>query len=186
MLNRNRYAAVDIPHTTEGGLAVLWHRQADQPPSEQEADVADGRTDDSGDGPTPEEPNVAPPIRTTRVEVVDSEGRVRALIGEQAGSGPNGLPVYGIALFGPSGGCSVSIVEDSVGAIVSLFSAGNVALVLGVNDLRHLVHDSGDLTYVDWRESEEGGPPGPYATAFAPEGEPVVDWSIAWGANGST
>lgn len=120
-------------------------------------------------------------IRTERIEVVDSSGRLRALVGEQRGIGPNHLPVFGLCIFGPNGSARACLIEDASGAALSFLQSGNSVLQLGVSDFQTLVFDDGeDLIYLPWDDADSEGPtnPGPYVVGCGPDGAPAIGWQV--------
>ena len=81
----------------------------------------------------PDESGHEPPLRVRRLEVVDEQGRPRAVIGE-VGSDGMGHPTYGIELVDRLGHSRVSLAVDSTGPVLMFDQGGNNAIYLGVHD----------------------------------------------------
>lgn len=80
-------------------------------------------------------------IRTPGIEIVDNNGRVRAVLGAAAGD------TFGLTLYDEHGSARASFVMVQYGSLLSLSIGGNTALELGA--------------FSD--EGEDGEPePGPY------------------------
>jgi hypothetical protein len=71
-------------------------------------------------------------LSARRFEVVDTEGRVRAVVGNLSGSSSEWYP--GVALLDEDGHERVSLMLGASGPLLTFAEAGNVALELGVFD----------------------------------------------------
>lgn len=79
-------------------------------------------------------PTTAPGVaRATRVELVDADGAVRAVLGALDTPDPRS-PVYGLALLDEAGRPRVWLSLDRTGPNLVFDLAGNNLLSLGVND----------------------------------------------------
>ncbi|HVE45123.1 MAG TPA: hypothetical protein VNA57_00045 [Acidimicrobiales bacterium] len=67
-----------------------------------------------------------------RFEVVDEQGRVRAVMGDLSGSAPGWYP--GVALLDEHGVQRVWVLLTEIGPTLSFSEQGNVVLELGVSD----------------------------------------------------
>lgn len=72
-------------------------------------------------------------VRATRVELVDRQGTVRAVLGPLDTPDP-GSPIYGLALLDETGRQRVWLSLDGTGPNLVFDLAGNNLLSLGVND----------------------------------------------------
>jgi hypothetical protein len=105
--------------------------------------------------------NSAPDVvRTTRVELVDDDGRVRVLLGPLDSPDP-ATPVFGLALLDPAGRPRVWLGLDVTGPSQVFDLAGNNLITLGVND------PTADALHV-----------GAYLHVSDLEGSPVLGWQV--------
>ncbi|MHB8665654.1 MAG: hypothetical protein ACYDH6_23470 [Acidimicrobiales bacterium] len=102
-------------------------------------------------------------IRTRRLEVVDSGGRLRAVLGDRA-EGPLGQSVFGLGLVGVDGTEWVSLTTDAAGTCLSFARAGNEVTVMRVEI------------------SDEDGS-GSYLLLLDPNGDPTFGWRIGMDGN---
>lgn len=72
-------------------------------------------------------------IRTRRIEIVDGEGRTRAIVGDLSGAAQP-EQVFGVALVGPDGRHRAWLSLDDNGAVLAFDRTGNAVLELGVDD----------------------------------------------------
>jgi hypothetical protein len=72
-------------------------------------------------------------VRATRVEVVDGDGRVRAVLGDLGSPDPTSS-VLGFALLDDDGNQRVWLALDATGPNLVFDLGGNAVLTLGVND----------------------------------------------------
>jgi hypothetical protein len=108
----------------------------------------------------------APPgvVRITRLELVDTQGRVRAILGDLGSPDPT-MQVLGLALLDPDGRQRVWIALDGTGPNMVFDLGGNAVLAVGVNDAApdalHVgaylhVSDVGGTNVLGWRIEEDG------------------------------
>jgi hypothetical protein len=110
-------------------------------------------------------PTTAPGvIRTTRVELVDQDGAVRAVLGQLDSPDPR-APVFGLALLDEAGRQRVWLSLDGSGPALVFDLAGNNVITLGVNDpTADALHVGGYLHVADldgtpvlgWQVEEDG------------------------------
>lgn len=99
-----------------------------------------------------------------RVEVVDEEGRVRAVMGDLSGSAPGWYP--GVALLDEYGIHRVWLLLSETGPTLSFGEEGNVVLELGVAD----------------RGDPQTQTPGPYVLLCERHGQAM--WAVRVAAGG--
>ena len=105
-----------------------------------------------------------PIIRTRRIEIVDSEGRTRAVVGDLSGAAQR-EQVFGVALVGPDGRHRAWLSLDDNGATLAFDRTGNAVLELGVDDGGEATHtgayihlsDLDGRPSVGWRVDDDGG-----------------------------
>ncbi|HEX2039719.1 MAG TPA: hypothetical protein VHF47_08310 [Acidimicrobiales bacterium] len=105
-----------------------------------------------------------PIIRTRRIEVVDGDGRTRAIVGDLSGAAQP-EQVFGVALVDTDGRHRAWLALDDNGASLAFDRAGNAVLELGVDDGAEAVRTGAyvQLSDVDgrpalgWRVDDEGG-----------------------------
>lgn len=102
-------------------------------------------------------------VRTERLELVDRQGRVRAVLGNLAGAAEPGDYYPGLALRSPEGGDRATLVVHDTGPLLGFTLEGNDALVLGVDDPASAEVRGETGPYVElvgrtgtWRASERG------------------------------
>lgn len=110
-------------------------------------------------------PTTAPGVvRTTRVELVDQGGAVRAVLGQLDSPDPD-APVFGLALLDEAGRQRVWLSVDGSGPTLVFDLAGNNVITLGVNDpTADALHVGGYLHVADldgtpvlgWQVEEDG------------------------------
>jgi len=114
--------------------------------------------------PMTDSPADAPAVRTRRLEVVDDEGRVRAVLGPLDSPDPTAAP-FGLALLDPIGRPRVWLSLDVTGPSQVFDLAGNNVVSLGVNDpTADALHVGGYLHMTDldgtpafgWQVDEDG------------------------------
>lgn len=79
----------------------------------------------------PTDPAAAPPVRSSRFELVDTEGRVRAVLGD---IWQRGDYTPGLAVFDRRGHERVSVALHPTGPQLSFGLHGNCVLLVGVDD----------------------------------------------------
>lgn len=103
-------------------------------------------------------------VRATRVELVDQDGAVRAVLGQLDSPDP-GAPVFGLALLDEAGRQRVWLSLDGSGPALVFDLAGNNVITLGVNDpTADALHVGGYLHVADldgtpvlgWQVEEDG------------------------------
>jgi hypothetical protein len=108
-----------------------------------------------------ETPTTAPgTVRTTRLEVVDLDCRVRAVLGPLDTPDPD-RPVFGLALLDDRGQQRVWLTMDGTGPSLVFDVFGNNAIALGVNDRTN------DALHV-----------GAYLHVTDLDGTPVLGWQV--------
>lgn len=110
-------------------------------------------------------PTTAPGVvRTTRVELVDQDGAVRAELGQLDSPDPD-APVFGLALLDEAGRQRFWVSLDGSGPALVFDLAGNNVITLGVNDpTADALHVGGYLhvadldgtTVLGWQVEEDG------------------------------
>ena len=110
-------------------------------------------------------PTTAPGVvRANRVELVDQDGAVRAVLGQLDSPDP-GAPVFGLALLDEAGRQRVWLSLDGSGPVLVFDLAGNNVITLGVNDpTADALHVGGYLHVADldgtpvlgWQVEEDG------------------------------
>lgn len=105
-----------------------------------------------------------PVVRANRVEIVDADGQVRAVLGEV--SRPAYLASsFGLALFGADRRRRLRVAVEATGPVVVFDHAGNIGVELGVHDPSldalhvgaYLVVGDADGTDVaGWRVEDDG------------------------------
>ena len=103
-------------------------------------------------------------VRTTRIELVDEAGRVRAVLGRLDTSEP-GTPAFGLALLDEAGCQRAWLTLERDGPVLAFDLAGNCVLTLGVDDpidedfrvgaYLHMADRSGN-TVLGWHVEEDG------------------------------
>jgi len=104
-----------------------------------------------------------PIIRTRRIEVVDGDGRTRAVVGDLSGAAQPEA-VFGVALVDRSGRHRVWLSLDDNGAALGFDRAGNAVLELGVDDGGESVRTGAYIQLSDlegrpslgWRVDDDG------------------------------
>jgi hypothetical protein len=99
-------------------------------------------------------------VRTTRIEVVDTDGKVRAILGP-LDTPDQTSPVFGLALLDPAGRPRVWLAVDDTGPALVFDHAGNNIITLGVND------STADALHV-----------GGYLHVTDLDGTPVLGWQV--------
>lgn len=75
----------------------------------------------------------APTVRARRVEVVDDEGRLRAVLGEVARPAQQ-APSFGLVLYDEHGRARLWAAVEDTGPVLVLDQDGNVGVEVGVHD----------------------------------------------------
>jgi hypothetical protein len=114
------------------------------------------------DRPEASTPPIAPVVRASRFELVDDDGKVRAVVGKMSGLDGRGFPMYGLSLRDHRDRERVWLAVDGNGPILGFDQAGNGVLQIGVND------DDSDVSLT-----------GPYLSFCDPAGNEVVRWGVA-------
>lgn len=109
-------------------------------------------------------------VRAHRFELIDVNGRVRAVLGVAPGGGGEGGVIadvhpghhaYGLTVLDRQGSGRVSLTTDGTSASLTLFIGGNAAVAMGVAD----------------PETAENVAPGGYLALYRSEdGSPVTRW----------
>jgi hypothetical protein len=99
-------------------------------------------------------------VRATRVEIVDHDGRVRAVLGPLESPDPT-TDVFGLALVDEVGRQRVWVSLDGAGPALVFDLAGNNAITFGVND------PTADALHV-----------GAYLHVSDLDGTPVLGWQV--------
>jgi hypothetical protein len=116
--------------------------------------------------PYDDEDQPATVVRATRFEVVDGQGRTRAVLGRLADEEPEGPPApFGLALLDEQGRARVWCGLVAEGPVLLLDQDGNAVVQLGVDDATpdalhvgaylHLADRRG-TPRVGWRVEEDG------------------------------
>lgn len=100
-------------------------------------------------------------VRASRFEVVDGEGRVRAVFG-LLDTVPGRPPDVGLTLLDADGRRRLWVAIEPTGPVVVVDQGGNAALELGV-------HDPG----------EDGSHVGAYIVVADRDGRPAAGWRVA-------
>ena len=98
-------------------------------------------------------------VRARRIELVDSHGRVRAVVGELPGGAPPGS--FGLCVFDAEAEARVWLALEPSGPLLVFDQDGNIALQLGVNDAE-----------------PDGLHTGAHLFLASADGEPRVGWRI--------
>lgn len=98
-------------------------------------------------------------LRARRIEVVDSRGRTRAVVGDLGGADQS-EQVFGIALVDPDGRHRAWLALDEHGTVLGFDRTGNAVLELGVDDGGEAVRR------------------GAYVQLSDAEGRPVLGWRV--------
>lgn len=105
-----------------------------------------------------------PVVRASRVEIVDADGQVRAVLGEV--SRPDYLASsFGLALFDADGRRRLRMAVEATGPVVVFDQAGNIGVEVGVHDptpdALHVgaylvMGDAGGTAVAGWRVEDDG------------------------------
>lgn len=99
-------------------------------------------------------------MRASRFEVVDGEGRVRAVLG-LLDTVPGGDPDVGLVLLDQQGRRRLWVAIEPTGPVVVVDQDGNIAFELGVHD-----------------PDDEGGHVGAYLVVADRDGRPAAGWRV--------
>ena len=100
-------------------------------------------------------------VRTTRLEIVDDAGRVRASFGDAA-DGAAGYDSFGLVLYAPDGKRRAALSIDTTGPTLVFDQHGNNALSMGVDD-----------------PATEADPAGPYLSVLDGRGTSVFRVTVS-------
>lgn len=100
-------------------------------------------------------------VRASRFEVVDDEGRVRAVLG-RLDTIPGRPPDIGLTLLDAEGRRRLWVAIEPTGPVVVLDQGGNAAVELGVHDA-----------------VEDGSHVGAYIVVADRDGRPAAGWRVA-------
>ena len=105
------------------------------------------------DRPGEDEPRL---VRASRLEILDSAGRVRVALGDTA-DGAAGFDSFGLVLYAPDGKRRAALSIDTTGPTLVFDQHGNNALSMGVDD-----------------PATDSDPAGPYLSVIDGDGAPCL------------